>query len=156
MSGDFRKDVVSASEYYKTISELLGDNLKYVFSELVALLPDECESKRVDLLKLNRDAKLKEKEKENTVVISTAVTQRAVWGASATNPLQQSANKKAVDEAWCPDCGVSFPRHEIEKHMETHGEAFPLLPTAKKKPYFPMPVSKSVYQSQVRNASWTK
>ena len=158
VSGEFRKGESTAREYYTTISELLGDNLKFVFSELVALLPDDCESKRVELLQLNREAKLRRKEKENDVLtISSAVPKRAVWGANANaNPLG-AANNKPVDEAWCSECNRGFPWEDINKHMESHGEAFPSLPTAKKKTSsFPSAYSsKKVYQSQVHNP-WSK
>ena len=149
MSGEFRKNLRTASVYYSDISELLGDNLKYVFSELVALLPDE--EKSEELLKLHQNAKILAKEnEEKSVVIPCNMPKRAVWGSTL---LPHNTCIAKEDEIRCVDCGLTLSREDAIQHMESHGEAFPSLPTAiQTKKFAPF---KKVHQSQVKNP-WTK
>jgi len=152
LSGDFRKSDITAQKYYNDIHELLGENLKYIFSELVALLPDE--QKRKELLIVHNNEKVKEKMKsENKRVPKSApdYSVKAKWGASSS-PL---ATKKTENNlSFCSHCGQTFPKEKIDEHMESHaGESFPALPVQvkKKKGYSFAPVRVS-RQVPIKNA----
>ena len=137
LSGKFRRGLIDGNDYYKGISELLGENLKYIFSELVSLLPDE--EKQSELLRIHNDAKIKKKQKAQNGASSKVASAAAadyskpqVWGAKS-NEMRQEEKM----ESRCEKCGVVMSNDEIQDHLLTHGEAFPALPvtTKKKKNY---------------------
>ena len=139
LSGEFRKDMKSAQEYYSGISELLGENLQDVFSELVALLPDQ--KKQEELLKIHNNEKLRLRENKETNV-QADYSRKAIW-ADVDHVSNKVNVKKEITESYCAQCGAVFPKGLIQEHMESHaGEAFPALPTAvtKRKTYNFMPV----------------
>lgn len=152
VSGEFRREILPAFDYYSAISELLGENLRFVFSELVALLPDE--KRREELLKAHQNAKVlaKQKKEPSPVQVTTTQPKRTIWGSNPTPKNQNDSNNTKGDETWCQDCGLTFLREEMLKHMESHGEAFPSLPTAKQKKNKFMPFKQTVHQSQTKNA----
>ena len=133
LSGEFRKDIKSAQEYYSGISELLGENLKVVFSELVALLPDPKKQEELLMIHNNEKIRLKENKETNT---QADYSRKAIWTGGEL--VCNKANvKKEITESYCA-CGAVFPKDLIQEHMGSHaGEAFPALPTAvtKKKTY---------------------
>ena len=139
LSGEFRKDIKSAQEYYSGISELLGENLKVVFSELVALLPDPKKQEELLMIHNNEKIRLKENKEPNT---QADYSRKAIWtgGDLVSNKMNV---KKEITESFCAQCAAVVPKELIHEHMQNHaGEAFPALPTAvtKKKTYNIVPV----------------
>ena len=134
LSGEFRKDIKSAQEYYSGISELLGENLKVVFSELVALLPDPKKQEELLMIHNNEKIRLKENKEPNT---QADYSRKAIWtgGDLVSNKMNV---KKEITESFCAQSAAVVPKELIQEHMQSHaGEAFPALPTAvtKKKTY---------------------
>jgi len=156
LSGKYRRELITGDVYYQGISKLLGDNLKYLFSELVALLPDE--EKQAELLGLHNDAKIRSKQlKEDSRTTPKAVADYSKpqkWGNSG-----REAEPEPVLESRCEKCGITLLIDKIQEHLESHGEAFPALPvTTKKKKNYSFNSSARVSRQQplsVRSA-WGK
>lgn len=156
LSGQFRRGLICGQEYYDSISELLDSNLKYVFSELVALLPDE--DKQNELLRVHNDAKVRAKQKEEvaknngTTNLAADYSKPAQWGAKAkTEPLVE------VQGSRCDNCGLMVANCDIQEHLESHGEAFPALPQSTKKKKNYTFISSSRYSKQVPvKSAWQK
>lgn len=152
LSGEFRRELKNAEEYYMGIRELLGENLKYVFSELVALLPDE--RKQQQLLLVHNNAKVLEKQWKEVQESAppTSYATPAVWGAANVNkePVEITMSR-------CGECGQTFPKDKALEHMESHSEAFPALPTDVKKKRMRnfAPINNSYRQIRLENA-WGK
>ena len=115
-SGEFRRGVIDASEYYKTCSQLFGQNLKRVFHELVALLPDP--EKQQQLLTAFNDAKVLAKQTgENIVQITNKSNEKAT-------PWQ-----KVDSFTSCPHCKQFLSHNDLESHLKVHAtdQEFPTL-----------------------------
>jgi len=86
MSGKFRQNACTATEYYAHCCELFGSNFSQVFSELVDLLPDP--ERRKELLIAHQDAKITGKQRgENKKKVGTSHKKMAtpvVWQSGAT------------------------------------------------------------------------
>ena len=136
VSGEFRRGTRTAEAYYNDISELLGVNLQAIFSELVALLPDE--KKRQDLLLVHNNAKVLRKQRQE-LTSKADYTNKSTWGGVAARIENEYI------ESECGQCGARFPKDKETEHMESHTESFPALPTAvkKKNNYAYMPVRTS-------------
>ncbi|XP_065659088.1 E3 ubiquitin-protein ligase ZNF598 [Hydra vulgaris] len=124
LSGDFRRGLITPEKYYREISHLLGDNIKNVFSELVALLPDE--DKQQELLLVHNNNIISQQSRSES---SADYTSKNQWKS------KQNPNPKIEPIIENPDCDTFIP--QALSHMESHQESFPALPTAsKKKNYF--------------------
>ena len=157
LSGQYRRGSISGEKYYTGISEILADNLKYVFSELVALLPDE--NKQNELLRLHNDEKVKAKQrKEESKMRATAnlaadYSKPAQWGSNGS----KKEVVQEVPESRCSKCGVMVRNDEIQEHLENHGEAFPALPiTTKKKKNYSFGSSSRVSKQTPLKSAWGK
>jgi len=153
LSGKLRRGQITAKAYYDGINELLGGNLKYVFSELVALLPDE--RKQSELLQVHNDAKIKSKqivEERREKSLAADYTKPQTWGAKTNKTVEEK-----LPESTCEKCGVTVRNDLIQEHLESHGEAFPALPvtTKKKKNYSFNPTVRHTRQNMVKSA-WSK
>uniref|UniRef100_A0A803Y103 C2H2-type domain-containing protein n=2 Tax=Meleagris gallopavo TaxID=9103 RepID=A0A803Y103_MELGA len=80
-SGQFRQGLISAAEYYKSCRELLGDNFKKIFNELLVLLPDTV--KQQELLSAHNDFKIKEKQSSN----KSKKNKKNVWQTDSNSDL---------------------------------------------------------------------
>lgn len=109
-SGNFRQGHCSAREYYTNCTQLFGSNFRFIFNELVSLLPDS--DKQTELLAVHNDFKAVAKQ-NGEVVHSNGVKRppQIAWGAT---PANQPKPVKPVKQD-------SMARHESD---------FPSLPTA--------------------------
>ena len=86
LSGKFRQNACTATEYYAHCCELFGSNFSQVFSELVDLLPDP--ERKKELLIAHQDAKITAKQQgENKKKAGTShkkMAAHAVWQSGAT------------------------------------------------------------------------
>ena len=154
LSGKFRRGLIDANHYYKGISELLGENLKYIFSELVSLLPDE--DKQSQLLQVHNDAKIEKKQKvQNGASLKAAAdySRPPVWGEKGHEMREEEKL-----ESRCEKCGIVMSNDEIQDHLLTHGEAFPALPvtTKKKKNYSFSSSSRNFVKQTPARSAWGK
>ena len=156
LSGKFRRGEIDVDSYYIGISGLLRANLKFVFSELVSLLPDE--EKQAELLRVHNDAKVKKKQKvENATVATADYSKPQVWGAKNGETIKRV--ETAPVESLCEKCGVMVANDRIQEHLVTHGELFPALPvsTKKKKNYSFSPAAQRYYSKQTpAKSAWGK
>ncbi|XP_075574640.1 E3 ubiquitin-protein ligase ZNF598 isoform X3 [Pelecanus crispus] len=80
-SGQFRQGLISAAQYYKSCRELLGDNFKKIFNELLVLLPDTV--KQQELLSAHNDFRIKEKQSSN----KPKKNKKNVWQTDSNSDL---------------------------------------------------------------------
>ncbi|XP_019476164.1 E3 ubiquitin-protein ligase ZNF598 [Meleagris gallopavo] len=113
-SGQFRQGLISAAEYYKSCRELLGDNFKKIFNELLVLLPDTV--KQQELLSAHNDFKIKEKQSSN----KSKKNKKNVW---------QTDSNSDLDCCICPTCKQVLTQQDIVTHKALHieDEEFPSL-----------------------------
>ena len=147
LSGDFRRGLVTSDKYYQEISDLLGDNIKYVFSELVALLPDE--NKRQELLAAHNNIKILAKQSKR--LSSADYTSKNQW--KAQNVMGKV--EQIIVESKCPECGNVFPQDQALSHMESHKESFPALPVAVIKKNYSFNSTNGNRHAPLKNA-WAK
>ncbi|XP_061456266.1 E3 ubiquitin-protein ligase ZNF598 [Rhineura floridana] len=117
-SGQFRQGLISAAQYYKSCQELLGENFKKIFNELLVLLPDT--AKQQELLAAHNDSKAK----------------------SGLSPSFASKSRKNKRNAWqtdldsdlnccvCPTCQQVLTQQDLASHKGLHleeEEEFPSL-----------------------------
>ncbi|KAH0631744.1 hypothetical protein JD844_019510 [Phrynosoma platyrhinos] len=116
-SGQFRQGQISAEQYYKSCQELLGENFKKIFSELLVLLPDT--AKQQELLATHNDLKAK-------------------FGISPSSAGKPKKNRKAawqselgteLDCCVCPTCQQVLTQQDLASHKALHleEEEFPSL-----------------------------
>ena len=86
LSGKFRQNACTATEYYSHCCELFGSNFSQVFSELVDLLPDP--ERKKELLIAHQDAKITAKQqgehKSKAGKSHKKMAASAVWQSGAT------------------------------------------------------------------------
>lgn len=86
LSGKFRQNACTATEYYSHCCELFGSNLSQLFSELVDLLPDP--ERKKELLIAHQDAKITAKQqgehKSKAGKSHKKMATSAVWQSGAT------------------------------------------------------------------------
>ncbi|XP_031462639.1 E3 ubiquitin-protein ligase ZNF598 isoform X1 [Phasianus colchicus] len=113
-SGQFRQGLISAAQYYKSCRELLGDNFKKIFNELLVLLPDT--AKQQELLSAHNDFKIKEKQSSN----KSKKNKKNVW---------QTDSNSDLDCCICPTCKQVLTQQDIVTHKALHieDEEFPSL-----------------------------
>ncbi|KFQ49915.1 Zinc finger protein 598, partial [Pelecanus crispus] len=113
-SGQFRQGLISAAQYYKSCRELLGDNFKKIFNELLVLLPDTV--KQQELLSAHNDFRIKEKQSSN----KPKKNKKNVW---------QTDSNSDLDCYICPTCKQVLTQQDIVTHKALHieDEEFPSL-----------------------------
>ncbi|KAM9222841.1 E3 ubiquitin-protein ligase ZNF598 [Leptosomus discolor] len=113
-SGQFRQGLISAAQYYKSCRELLGDNFKKIFNELLVLLPDTV--KQQELLSAHNDFRIKEKQSSN----KPKKNKKNVWQTDSTSELDCSI---------CPTCKQVLTQRDVVTHKALHleDEEFPSL-----------------------------
>ncbi|XP_026714843.1 E3 ubiquitin-protein ligase ZNF598 isoform X2 [Athene cunicularia] len=113
-SGQFRQGLISAAQYYKSCRELLGDNFKKIFNELLVLLPDTV--KQQELLSAHNDFRIKEKQSSN----KSKKNKKNVW---------QTDSNSDLDCYICPTCKQVLTQQDVVTHKALHieDEEFPSL-----------------------------
>ncbi|KAF2985791.1 hypothetical protein EK904_014956 [Melospiza melodia maxima] len=113
-SGQFRQGLISAAQYYKSCRELLGENFKKIFKELLVLLPDT--AKQQELLSAHNDFRLKEKQSSN----KPKKNKKNVW---------QTDSPTDLDCCICPTCRQVLTQQDVVTHKALHleDEEFPSL-----------------------------
>ncbi|KFM12473.1 Zinc finger protein 598, partial [Aptenodytes forsteri] len=113
-SGQFRQGLISAAQYYKSCWELLGDNFKKIFNELLVLLPDTV--KQQELLSAHNDFRIKEKQSSN----KPKKNKKNVW---------QTDSNSDLDCCICPTCKQVLTQQDVVTHKALHieDEEFPSL-----------------------------
>ncbi|XP_051487687.1 E3 ubiquitin-protein ligase ZNF598 isoform X2 [Apus apus] len=113
-SGQFRQGLISAAQYYKSCRELLGENFKKIFNELLVLLPDTV--KQQELLSAHNDFRIKEKQSSN----KPKKNKKNVWQMDSSSDL---------DCCICPTCKQVLTQQDIVTHKALHieDEEFPSL-----------------------------
>ncbi|XP_068063400.1 E3 ubiquitin-protein ligase ZNF598 [Anomalospiza imberbis] len=113
-SGQFRQGLISAAQYYKSCRELLGENFKKIFKELLVLLPDT--AKQQELLSAHNDFRIKEKQSSN----KPKKNKKNVWQADSPADL---------DCYICPTCRQVLTQQDVVTHKALHieDEEFPSL-----------------------------
>ncbi|XP_028670268.1 E3 ubiquitin-protein ligase ZNF598 [Erpetoichthys calabaricus] len=112
-SRQFRQGQMSATHYHKSCQELLGDNFKLVFNELLVLLPDT--SKQQELLSAHKDICLQEnqgcnKPKKNKI---------NAWQSNSTS---SNKNSLELDCQVCPHCLQVLTEKDFVAHKIIHRE----------------------------------
>ncbi|XP_074960749.1 E3 ubiquitin-protein ligase ZNF598 isoform X3 [Phalacrocorax aristotelis] len=113
-SGQFRQGLISAAQYYKSCRELLGDNFKKIFNELLVLLPDTV--KQQELLSAHNDFRIKEKQSSN----KSKKNKKNAW---------QTDSNSDLDCCICPTCKQVLTQQDVVTHKALHieDEEFPSL-----------------------------
>ncbi|NXG74380.1 ZN598 ligase, partial [Baryphthengus martii] len=113
-SGQFRQGLISAAQYYRSCRELLGDNFKKIFNELLVLLPDT--GKQQELLSAHNDFRIKEKQSSN----KPKKNKKNVW---------QTDSGADLDCCICPTCKQVLTQQDVVTHKALHieDEEFPSL-----------------------------
>ncbi|XP_009069245.1 PREDICTED: zinc finger protein 598, partial [Acanthisitta chloris] len=113
-SGQFRQGLISAAQYYKSCRELLGENFRKIFNELLVLLPDT--GKQQELLSAHNDFRLKEKQSSN----KAKKNRKNVW---------QTDSHSDLDCCICPTCQQVLTQQDVATHKALHieDEEFPSL-----------------------------
>ncbi|NXN77955.1 ZN598 ligase, partial [Bombycilla garrulus] len=113
-SGQFRQGLISAAQYYKSCRELLGENFKKIFKELLVLLPDT--AKQQELLSAHNDFRIKEKQSCN----KPKKNKKNVWQTDSPAELECSV---------CPTCRQVLSQQDVLTHKALHleDEEFPSL-----------------------------
>ncbi|KAG7491954.1 hypothetical protein MATL_G00009240 [Megalops atlanticus] len=116
-SGQFRQGVISAAQYHKSCRELLGENFKRVFNELLVLLPDT--DKQQELLAAHGDFKALEKQTGS----KPKKNKKNAWQMGTTN------NNLELDCQICPTCRQVVAQKDFSSHKTMHmgDEDFPSL-----------------------------
>lgn len=130
LSGKFRQNACTATEYYAHCCELFASNFSQVFSELVDLLPDP--ERKKELLIAHQDAKITAKQRgENKRKPGTShekMATPAVWqnGATAWNMETKSNDISERDFPSLPAAAKrSFqPRYKTPKSAAVLKEAW--------------------------------
>lgn len=130
LSGKFRQNACTATEYYAHCCKLFGSNFSQVFSELVDLLPDP--ERKKELLIAHQDAKITTKQQgENKKKPGTShkkMATPAVWqnGATAWNMETKSNDISERDFPSLPAAAKrSFqPRYKTPKSAAVLKEAW--------------------------------
>lgn len=107
-SGQFRQGLISAAQYYRSCQELLGENFKKIFNELLVLLPDT--TKQQELLAAHNSLKAGKPRR----------TRKSAWQADSGSDL---------DCCVCPTCRQVLTQQDLAAHKALHLEddEFPSL-----------------------------
>ncbi|XP_029102516.1 E3 ubiquitin-protein ligase ZNF598 [Scleropages formosus] len=116
-SVQFRQGVISAAQYHKSCQELLGDNFRRIFNELLVLLPDT--AKQQELLAAHGDLKALEKQAGS----KPKKNKKNAWQSSSTNSSLE------LDCLICPACSQVLAQKDFAAHKTLHmaDDDFPSL-----------------------------
>ncbi|XP_053550462.1 E3 ubiquitin-protein ligase ZNF598 [Bombina bombina] len=107
-SGKFRQGLISATEYYKSCRQLLGDNFKTIFNELLVLLPDT--SKQQELLSAHQHFCAEEKQTSN----KSKKNKKGAW--------KTDSNSLDLNYYTCPSCSQVLSPRDVTAHKTLHLE----------------------------------
>ncbi|KAM3917241.1 E3 ubiquitin-protein ligase ZNF598 isoform 2-T2 [Leptodactylus fuscus] len=107
-SGKFRQGLISASEYYKSCRQLLGENFSLIFNELLVLLPDN--AKQQELLAAHQELRLEQKQSTN----KSKKSKKAAWKTDSSSP--------ELDYSTCPSCSQVLAPQDVAYHKTLHIE----------------------------------
>lgn len=113
-SGKFRQGQISATQYYRSCRDLLGENFQKLFNELLVLLPDV--AKQQELLTAHNDFRIAENQKSN----KSKKKKKNVW---------QTDSNSELDCQMCVICKQVLTRKDFISHKALHNEddEFPSL-----------------------------
>ncbi|XP_034986589.2 E3 ubiquitin-protein ligase ZNF598 [Zootoca vivipara] len=117
-SGQFRQGLISAAQYYKSCQELLGENFKKIFNELLVLLPDT--AKQQELLAAHNDLKARLGSSASPIGRSRK-NRKSAWQTDLGSDL---------DCCVCPTCQQVLTQQDLLSHKALHmeeEEEFPSL-----------------------------
>ncbi|KAG5854499.1 hypothetical protein ANANG_G00038480 [Anguilla anguilla] len=121
-SGQFRQGVISAAQYHKSCRDLLGENFKKVFNELLVLLPDT--DKQQELLAAHGDYRVLEKQSGS----KPKKNKKNAWQTGSTN-----CNLELECQV-CPTCRQVVAQKDFSAHKTLHmgDDDFPSLQSISK------------------------
>ncbi|KAG9349788.1 hypothetical protein JZ751_026141 [Albula glossodonta] len=121
-SGQFRQGVISAAQYHRSCRELLGDNFRKVFNELLVLLPDK--DKQQELLAAHGDYKVLEKQSGS----KPKKNKKNAWQTGSNN------SNLELDCQICPTCRQVVAQKDFSAHKTLHmgDDDFPSLQSISK------------------------
>ncbi|KAK9393376.1 zinc finger protein [Crotalus adamanteus] len=119
-SGQFRQGLIPAEQYYRSCQELLGENFRKIFNELLVLLPDT--AKQQELLSAYNDLTAKAPAGSSPSSLSRSKkNQKVVWQTEPASDL---------DCCVCPTCQQVLTQQDLVSHQALHleeEEEFPSL-----------------------------
>ncbi|KAM4024355.1 E3 ubiquitin-protein ligase ZNF598 [Anomaloglossus baeobatrachus] len=107
-SGKFRQGLISASEYYKSCRQLLGENFSLIFNELLVLLPDN--GKQQELLSAHQELRIEQRQSSN----KSKKSKKAAWKTDSSSP--------ELDYSTCPSCSQVLAPQDVAYHKTLHLE----------------------------------
>ncbi|XP_073504498.1 E3 ubiquitin-protein ligase ZNF598 isoform X2 [Phyllobates terribilis] len=107
-SGKFRQGLISASEYYKSCRQLLGENFNLIFNELLVLLPDN--GKQQELLSAHQELRIEQRQSSN----KSKKSKKAAWKTDSSSP--------ELDYSTCPTCSQVLAPQDVAYHKTLHLE----------------------------------
>ncbi|KAJ8363983.1 hypothetical protein SKAU_G00128140 [Synaphobranchus kaupii] len=121
-SGQFRQGVISAVQYHRSCRELLGENFRKVFNELLVLLPDT--DKQQELLAAHADYRVLEKQSGS----KPKKNKKSAWQTGSTN------SNLELDCQVCPTCRQVVAQKDFSAHKTLHigDDDFPSLQSISK------------------------
>ncbi|KAJ8413513.1 hypothetical protein AAFF_G00080200 [Aldrovandia affinis] len=121
-SGQFRQGMISAAKYHRSCRDLLGENFKKVFNELLVLLPDT--DKQQELLTAHGDYKVLERQSGS----KPKKNKKNAWQTGST-----SGNLE-LDCQVCPTCRQVVALKDFSAHKTLHmsDDDFPSLQSISK------------------------
>ncbi|XP_034276553.1 E3 ubiquitin-protein ligase ZNF598 isoform X1 [Pantherophis guttatus] len=119
-SGQFRQGLISAEQYYKSCQELLGENFKKIFNELLVLLPDT--AKQQELLSAYQDLKGK-------APAGSSPPSSLTWSKKNRKGVWHTEPPSDLDCCVCPTCQQVLTQQDLVSHQALHLEEdeFPSL-----------------------------
>uniref|UniRef100_W5MFW0 RING-type E3 ubiquitin transferase n=1 Tax=Lepisosteus oculatus TaxID=7918 RepID=W5MFW0_LEPOC len=116
-SGQFRQGLISAAQYHRSCRDLLGENFKRIFNELLVLLPDT--GKQQELLSAHSDLRVLEKQGGS----KPRKNKKSAWQTGTAN------NNLDLDCQICPTCRQVLAQEDFVAHKTLHAgdEDFPSL-----------------------------
>ncbi|MBN3306820.1 ZN598 ligase, partial [Amia calva] len=116
-SGQFRQCLITAAQYHKSCRDLLGENFKRIFNELLVLLPDT--NKQQELLSAHSDFKALEKASGS----KPKKNKKNAWQVNTSN------SNLELDCQICPTCRQVLAQKDFVAHKTLHmsDDDFPSL-----------------------------
>ncbi|KAG8433285.1 hypothetical protein GDO86_017534 [Hymenochirus boettgeri] len=108
LSGQFRQGLISAAGYYKSCRQLLGENFKLIFNELLVLLPDN--AKQQELLSAHQECGAEEKPSSN----KSKKTKKTAWITDSKS--------LDLDYSVCSSCSQVLASRDVASHKKLHLE----------------------------------
>ncbi|XP_069590700.1 E3 ubiquitin-protein ligase ZNF598 [Ranitomeya imitator] len=114
-SGKFRQGLISASEYYRSCRQLLGENFSLIFNELLVLLPDNGKQQELlaahqELLSAHQELRIEQKQSSN----KSKKSKKAAWKTDSSSP--------ELDYSTCPTCSQVLAPQDVAYHKTLHLE----------------------------------